>query len=102
MSEPLRSKSGRRVTPRSYWCSRGGLIVVVKALNHGDARIKANKAFRRGAPRRFDLSKVSVRTASRIEIALFDQILADQQAGAEGARVGPSPYGEQGEMFHVA
>ena len=68
---------------RSYWCSRGGLIAVVKATSHHEARALAARAFRRGAAHRLDDTVVRVRRASRADVALFEQ-----EAGPDGAQVG--------------
>lgn len=66
--------------PRSYWCSRGGLYVVVKARTAGEARSLAHAAFARGVPRRrASEAPLRVRTASRSDLALWAELL-DQQA----------------------
>jgi hypothetical protein len=61
---------------------------VVKATSHHEARALAARAFRRGAAHRLDDTVVRVRRASRADVALFEQLLAEQEAGPDGAQVG--------------
>lgn len=97
-----RSTSGRLVSPRSFWCTRGGLIAVVKAYDHHDARRTAGKLFRRGQrTNRVDDSMISVRKASRADLVLWEELLDQQQAGVDGARQTEIDDG-QGAMFDVA
>lgn len=97
---PLRSRSGRLVSPRSFICSRGGLFALVSARAHAEARAEAGRRFRRGGFGWRSDDRITVRKASRREVRAFRLAIEQDAAGPEGCRVTPAPdLGTQEALF---
>lgn len=83
------------MSTRSYWCSLGGLVTVVKARNHADARGRAVRAFAaRSRPWRTH-DKIRVRRASKGDLARWDALIAQDLAGIDGARVSDDDHSQE-------
>lgn len=70
-----------------WWCERGSLVVVVDAPSAGVAAERALVLFRQRGRVQYDQS-VSVREASPADVALWELLRAQSDAGVDGCRVG--------------
>lgn len=77
-------------------------MTVVSARTHAEARAEAGRRFRTGFRWRRDDSLISVRKASRRDVARWHLLLEQQAAGVEGARVGSPEPSTQEALFDVA
>lgn len=98
----MRSASGRRLSPRSYWCSLGGLVTVVRARTFDEARHLSARRFSAGGRGWRTPEKVAVRHASRSDLARWAALLEQDAAGVDGARTVLPDFGSQEALFDVA
>ena len=75
-----------------WWCERGSLVALVAAPDAETAAERALARFRQRRRVQYDRS-VSVRPAGRADVALWEMLRAQEDAGAEGARVGSADAG---------
>lgn len=77
-------------------------MTVVKARTHDEARHLAARSFSAGKRHWRTPNKVKVKRASRADVALWELLLAQDKAGAAGARVDVIDHGSQEALFDVA
>jgi hypothetical protein len=84
-----------------FWCTLGGLHVVVRARSVMGARMFAADAFREARRGQLQVAsnspEIKVRRATARDMRRWDQLIEQSRGGVAGARV--LEDAEQGELF---
>lgn len=75
----------------AWWCTRAGLATVVDASDEDAAKRIADRAFSGRTRRTVGPELVTARVADGADLALWAQLLAQDAAGIDGARVADLP-----------